>query len=192
MTLAPTERALGANVRLLGNLLGQVLVEQEGKELLDLVERIRLLARGVRRGTGSQETLGAAVGRLAVPAQGRVLRAFALFFQLANIAEQHHRVRRRREYEHEGRLARESIGRALRDLRAAGVPDEALASSAGRALVSPVVTAHPTEATRRTILAAHRRVAARLRELDDPSLPPARELELVAELAEEITVLWQT
>src|SRR5256885_1234510 len=57
---------------------------------------------------------------------------------------------------------------------------------------SPVVPAHPTEATRRTILAAHRRIAALLRELDDPSLPPAREAEIGSELAEEITVLWQT
>src|SRR5262245_3681958 len=111
------ERALGANVRLLGNLLGRMLVEQEGKELLDLVERIRLLARGVRRGTGSRETLAAAVGELDLSAQSTVLRAFALFFQLANIAEQHHRVRRRREYEHEGRVPVESIAHALGELR---------------------------------------------------------------------------
>ena len=186
------ERALGANVRVLGNLLGQVLVEQEGKELLDLVERIRLLARGVRRGTGSREMLAASVGELSVAAQGTVLRAFALFFQLANIAEQHHRVRRRREYEHEGRVSGESIAHALAELRRAGVDDEQLTAAAARARVSPVVTAHPTEATRRTILAAHRRVSARLRELDDPSLPPAREQEIADELAEEITVLWQT
>jgi len=186
------ERALRANVRLLGDLLGRVLVEQDGPELLELEERIRLLARGVRRGTRSRDALGAAVEELGVREQGMVLRAFSLFFQLANIAEQHHRVRRRREYEHEGRLPRESIGRALHDLRTAGVADDALTAAVARARVSPVVTAHPTEATRRTILAAHRRIAARLRELDDPSLPPARELEISEELAEEITVLWQT
>jgi len=192
MTLAPTERALGANVRLLGNLLGQVLVEQDGKGLLDLVERIRLLARGVRRGTRSPETLAAAVGELDVGTQGAVVRAFALFFQLANIAEQHHRVRRRRAYEHEGRVSPESVTQALAALRRAGVDDDRLVAAATRARVCPVITAHPTEATRRTILAAHRRVAARLRELDDPTLPPAREHELRDELAEEITVLWQT
>jgi phosphoenolpyruvate carboxylase len=186
------ERALGANVRLLGNLLGHVLVEQEGQELLDLVERIRLLARGVRRATGSRDTLATAMGELDVPLQGTVLRAFSLFFQLANVAEQHHRVRRRRQYEHEGRISGESITHALAKLRRAGVGDERLIAAVARARVCPVVTAHPTEATRRTILAAHARVSALLRELDDPSLPPARELEIADELAEEITVLWQT
>ena len=62
-----------------------------------------------------------AIEELSVAEQGAVLRAFSLFFQLANIAEQHHRLRRRREYEHEGRLARESIAEAVRELRAAGV-----------------------------------------------------------------------
>jgi phosphoenolpyruvate carboxylase len=186
------ERALRANIRLLGDLLGCVLVEQEGPELLDLVERIRLLARGVRRGTSSRESLATAVGELPVSAQGMVLRGFGHFFQLANIAEQHHRVRRRREYEHEGRISRESIAQAVQDLRRAGVGEDELAAAVRRARVCPVVTAHPTEATRRTILAAHRRIAARLRELDDPSLPPAREQVLAEELAEEITVLWQT
>jgi phosphoenolpyruvate carboxylase len=186
------ERALRANVRLLGDLLGRVLIEQEGPEFLALEERIRELARGVRRGRRSPDALSAAVRELPVEEQGAVLRAFSLFFQLANIAEQHHRLRRRREYEHEGRLARESIAEAMRELRAAGATEEALAAAAARARVSPVVTAHPTEATRRTILVAHRRITIRLRELDDPSLPPAREAEIAEELAEEITVLWQT
>ncbi len=186
------ERALRADVRLLGDVLGTVLVEQEGSEFLELEERIRQLARRVRLGRRSRVALAGAVGELSVEEQGTVLRAFSLFFQLANIAEQHHRLRRRREYEHEGRLARESIAEAVRELRAAGVGDEPLAEAVARARVSPVVTAHPTEATRRTILTAHRRITSLLRELDDLSLPPAREAEVGEELAEEITVLWQT
>jgi phosphoenolpyruvate carboxylase len=186
------EGVLRANVRLLGDVLGRVLVEQEGAAFLALEERIRLLARGVRRGRGSPDALARALVGLAVEEQGKVLRAFSLFFQLANIAEQHHRLRRRRAYEHEGRLARESVAEALRELRAGRVAERDLAAAVARASVCPVVTAHPTEATRRTILAAHRRIAARLRELDDPTLPPARETELEDELAEEITVLWQT
>ncbi len=186
------ERALRANVRLLGDVLGKVLAEQEGSGFLELEERIRLLARRVRHGSRPPAALAGAVGGLSVEEQGTVLRAFSLFFQLANIAEQHHRLRRRREYEHEGRLARESIAETVRELRRAGVADSALAPAVARARVSPVVTAHPTEATRRTILAAHRRITALLRELDDPSLPPAREAEIGLELAEEITVLWQT
>ncbi len=186
------ERALRANVRLLGDVLGRVLVEQEGSEFLELEERIRQLSRRVRLGTRPASALAAAVGELTVDAQGRVLRAFSLFFQLANIAEQHHRLRRRREYEHEGRVARESIADAVRALRAARLADSTLAQAASRTRVSPVITAHPTEATRRTILTAHRRITALLRELDDLSLPPARAGEIGAELAEEVTVLWQT
>jgi len=192
MTTGGGERALRANVRLLGDLLGRVLVEQEGAELLELEERIRDLARRVRRGSRKPSDLAAAVPRLSVAEQGTVLRAFALFFQLANIAEEHHRLRRRREYEHEGRLARESLADALHRLREAGVGADDLRSALARASVVPVVTAHPTEATRRTILTAHRRIAALLRELDDPALPPTRAAEIEDTLAEEITILWQT
>jgi len=191
-TTAGGERALRANVRQLGDLLGRVLVEQEGLEFLELEERVRLLARGVRRGTRRRDELAAAVRELPVERQGTVLRAFAVFFQLANIAEQHHRVRRRSEYEHEGRLPRESLAEALRQLRARGVGDADVAAATERASVMPVLTAHPTEATRRTVLAAHRRIAARLAELDDARLTPGRAAEIEDELAEEITVLWQT
>ena len=183
---------LRANVRLLGRLLGRVLVEQEGREFFELEERVRTLARHVRTGAKQRGALADAVAALDVETQGRVQRAFALFFQLANIAEQHHRLRRRREYEHEGRTPRESLADATARLREAGVGDEALRAAAARLQVRPVLTAHPTEATRRTILQAHRRIAARLRELDDPALPPSRAGELEDALAEEITILWQT
>jgi phosphoenolpyruvate carboxylase len=192
MTTGGGERALRANVRLLGELLGRVLVEQEGAELLELEERIRDLARRVRRGSRRPSHLAAAVRGLSVEEQGTVVRAFSLFFQLANIAEQHHRLRRRREYEHEGKVPRESVANAVERLRSAGVDDDALHGAFARALVTPVVTAHPTEATRRTILTAHRRIAVLLRELDDPALPPTRASEVEHTLAEEITILWQT
>ena len=109
------DSALRANVRLLGDLLGRVLVEQDGEELLDAEERIRALARDARAG-GSREALREAVSGLGLDRQAAVLRAFALFFQLANIAEQHHRIRRRREYELEGRVPRESLADAFAQL----------------------------------------------------------------------------
>jgi phosphoenolpyruvate carboxylase len=192
MATGTGERALRANVRLLGDLLGRVLVEQEGQEFLELEERIRALARRVRRGSRRPEELATAVRGLGVAEQGSVLRAFALFFQLANIAEQHHRLRRRREYEHEGRVPRESVKDAVERLRAAGIDDEELGRALAAAHVTPVITAHPTEATRRTVLTAHRRIVALLRELDDPALPPTRAAEVEDTLAEEITILWQT
>ena len=190
-TGSPGDAPLRANVRLLGDVLGRVLVEQEGEELLELEERIRALSRAAREG-GRREELRSLVGSLGLERQATVLRAFALFFQLANIAEQHHRVRRRREYEHEGQVPRESLAAAFALLDRAGVDDAQLAAAADRLSVVLVLTAHPTEATRRTVLEAHRRIAALLARLDDPTLPPSELRRAEASLAEEVTILWQT
>jgi phosphoenolpyruvate carboxylase len=178
------DAGLRANVRLLGDLLGRVLVEQEGQEVLDLVERIRSLSRWARRG-GEREPLAATIAALPLARQAVVLRAFGVFFQLANIAEQHHRLRRRREYEREGRIPAESLEAVFAQL------DEARAA-AGDVRVELVFTAHPTEATRRTVLQAHQRVASLLRELDDPGLPSSQQARIEDALGEEITILWQT
>jgi len=185
------DTALRANVRLLGDLLGRVLVEQEGEALLADEERIRALARDARAG-GSRLALGEAVAGLDVDRQGAVLRAFALFFQLVNIAEQHHRIRRRREYEAEGRLPRESLADAFAQLDSGGVSDEELQAAGARLRVELVLTAHPTEATRRTVLEAHRRVARLLARLDEDGMPASERRQREDDLAEEITLLWQT
>jgi phosphoenolpyruvate carboxylase len=185
------DTALRANVRLLGDLLGRVLVEQEGQELLDEEERIRALARDARTG-GSRGALGVAVAALGPERQGAVLRAFALFFQLVNIAEQHHRIRRRREYEAEGRVPRESLADAFAQLDRSGIDEAEMQAAGERLRVELVLTAHPTEATRRTVLEAHRRIAALLTRLDDDGTPRSERRRLEDELAEEITLLWQT
>src|SRR5207244_9455070 len=139
--------ALRANVRLLGDLLGSVLVEQEGEWLLEQEERVRRLARAGRQGDpAAAADLTTVVAELPLERQALVLRAFALYFQLANIAEQHHRLRRRRQYEHEGRPPRESLAEAVHLLEGADL-DEAVQ----RVSVELVLTAHPTEATRRTV-----------------------------------------
>jgi len=161
--------ALRRDVRLLGDLLGRVLVEQEGDALLEDVERVRAVARAARVGEPHEE-LQRAVEALPLERQTSVLRAFALYFQLANVAEQHYRVRRWREYRREGTAPRESLAAAL-DAIGEEVPEVSLGL---------VLTAHPTEATRRTVLAAHLRIA-RLLDEDDP------EEGLLAEIA----ALWQ-
>ena len=122
--------------------------------------------------------------------QALVLRAFALYFQLANIAEQHHRIRRRREDAHAGRAARDSLARAFELLQ--DVPPDELERRARDVSVRLVLTAHPTEATRRTVLLAHVRIAAELDHLDDPLLSPAERADVEERLAEEVTLLWQT
>jgi phosphoenolpyruvate carboxylase len=166
--------ALRRDVRLLGDLLGRVLVEQEDETLLADVEHVRALARAARRGA-RQDDLRVAVDELPLARQASVLRAFALYFQLANVAEQHHRVRRRREYAHEERVPRESLEAAFERI-ADEVPDVEL---------TLVLTAHPTEATRRSVLAAQRRIAELLDRRD-------RGEDMEVALALEITLLWQT
>ena len=121
-----------------------------------------------------------------------MLRAFGVYFQLVNLAEQHHRLRRRRQYEHEERVPRESLGEAIARLREAGVANAELLRAAGRLSLELVLTAHPTEATRRTVLVAHLRLSRLLAEFDDPSLTPARRRSVEAAVAEEVTLLWQT
>ena len=147
-----------------------MLVEQEGAWLLELVERIRRATRSARR-DGSVAQPGARERRSSRDAQALVLRAFGLYFQLANLAEQHHRLRRRREDAHDGRVARESLEDAFRQL--APVPHDELAERARGTSIELVLTAHPTEATRRTVLLAHIRIEAQLVQLDDARLSPA-------------------
>jgi phosphoenolpyruvate carboxylase len=185
---------LRRDIRLLGNVLGRILVEQDGQELLDEEERIRFLAREARTagGSGRREELRQAVASLSPERQALVLRTFGVYFQLANLAEQHHRLRRRRQYEHEQRVPRESLAEAVARLHGAGVAAGELEDAASRLSLELVLTAHPTEATRRTVLAAHLRLSRLLGEFDDPALTPARRRRVEAALAEEVTLLWQT
>src|SRR5437879_5320990 len=173
---------LRRDVRMLGTILGTVLVEQEGPWLLELVEQIRRDARSARR-DGAVVSVDPALG---AREQALVLRAFGLYFQLANLAEQHHRLRRRREDAHDGRVARESLEEAFRQLGGA------LDGRAHGTSIRLVLTAHPTEATRRTVLLAHIRISEQLRLLDDPRLSPIEQLEAEERIAEEVTLLWQT
>jgi len=188
-----SDDALRANVRLLGDVLGEVLVEQCGDDLFGLEEEIRALARAGRQGNEeASRRLRETVGALDLERQALVLRAFAMYFQLANIAEQHHRLRRRRAYEQEGRVGRESLADALERLEQAGVGPDELRAGARALSTELVLTAHPTEATRLGVLRAHKRIAALLRELDEPDLPASRAARIRESLAEEITVLWQS
>ena len=124
---------LRRDVRLLGDVLGQVLVEQEGEEFLAAEEHVRAAARQSRE-VGDPAIVREAVRALAPDDQAKMLRAFALYFQLANAAEQHHRIRRRREDEHAGLVTRESLEEAFELL--ADVPEDELHRAARRHLAS--------------------------------------------------------
>jgi phosphoenolpyruvate carboxylase len=186
---AEADAPLRRDVRLLGVVLGKVLVEQEGDELLEAEERIRLRSRDARA-TGDVDAVRDAVRMLPPGDQASVLRAFGLYFQLVNIAEQHHRLRRRRQYAAEDQQApRESLADAFERLR--DVPADEIRARVSRLSLELVLTAHPTEATRRTYLLAHLRVAELLAALDTAASTQEEE-HIESELGEQITILWQT
>ena len=162
---------LRRDVRLLGDLLGQVLSARGGPALLDTVEAVRSRAKAARVGQGSGD-LPALLAGLSLEEMTRVGRAFAHFLTFANIAEQHHRIRRRREYEGHGSAPqRGSVHEALGRLRAAGVSADDLHAAVHRLHIELVLTAHPTQVVRRSLLQKHRRIADLLARQDLGTTP---------------------
>jgi phosphoenolpyruvate carboxylase len=187
---------LAREVRLLGAILGQVIAEQEGHEALELVERVRGLAIAIRRRQepGARQALDAELAALDPTGLELLAHAFSAFFQLANLAEEKERVRvLRLRARAAGRAPlKGSLAEAVVRLGGSGMGDEEIAELLGRLEISPVLTAHPTEARRRTVLIALRRVYGLLDELDDARLTPAGDAEIRRRLREEITILWRT
>jgi len=172
-------------VRLLGALLGEIIVEQAGPEVFELVESTRQRAIAARRRGGDERVTFDVLPVEAEVLEG-VVRSFGLYFQLVNLAEARDRVRRA------ARRAR-ATGGASEGARLRSALRRADARAALAAVrVYPVLTAHPTEARRRTVLIALRRIAHLLERADDPRLSPAGDRELRRQLREEIAVLWQT
>src|SRR5471030_2618305 len=147
---------LRRDVRLVGDALGRVLVEQDSEELLADVERVRKLARKARESGSPADhaALATFVRNLDGERSTAVLRAFGLYFQLANVAEAWHRVRSRRRYEREELAPRESLAEAFGRLAGSGVAPADLLRRAHTVSLELVITAHPTEAARRTVLQA--------------------------------------
>jgi phosphoenolpyruvate carboxylase len=187
---------LATEVRLLGSLLGQVIAEQAGRDLLDLVERIRRTTIRLRRGDDPslRAALVAEVAGLDAERAEVVVRAFGLYFRLVNLAEERElvRVARRRERAGGNRRADDSIAAAVAALRRDGTSEEDVVAAVGRLRITPVLTAHPTEARRRTVLIALRRVDRLLRRLSEPDIGPADDRDVRRRLREEITLLWRT
>jgi phosphoenolpyruvate carboxylase len=151
---AKDELALREDVRLLGRLLGDTLCEQEGEAAFNLIEHVRQLAVRFRRAgdAGAKSELQAILNRLNQADIIVVVRAFSLFALLCNLAEdQHHnRCERARQRAH-CRPRDGSVQLALERLQAVGVGREVLARFFSEALVSPVLTSHPTEVQRQSV-----------------------------------------
>ncbi|HSK09761.1 MAG TPA: phosphoenolpyruvate carboxylase [Vicinamibacterales bacterium] len=187
---------LRADVSLLGTLLGNVIRAREGEGVFETVEVVRGLAKAARGGDRAafEQLRTRVLGRLPLEGALPVARAFAHFLTLANIAEQHHRIRRRRHYlmDPAARLQPGSLAEAFPRLLAAGVPAGDLRAALDRLSIGLVLTAHPTEVARRTILLKHNRLAALLAERDRPDLTPAEREENLARLDRIVQELWET
>lgn len=195
------------DIRLLGDLLGDTLKRLGGKNLFAVEERVRSLCKQLRDRQHRSLPVAATERRLKKLLHGLstdqaigVIRAFSVYFQLVNIAEQHHRIRRKQYYELHtpGHPQGGSIAATLRQIKA-GRPDSGTAafrrhlqSVVDRMDLVPVITAHPTEAARRTLLEKHRRVAGLLTALDGPALPDRRREALARDLAAEVEAIWLT
>ncbi|HEX8939746.1 MAG TPA: phosphoenolpyruvate carboxylase [Candidatus Limnocylindrales bacterium] len=190
---------LAREVRLLGSLLGQVIAEQAGPDLLALVERVRRATIGLRdhaEGHGDSEqalrdALSADLDDLPVEQAEALGRAFSLYFQLVNLAEEREEVRAARRAARRSGRPDGSFGEAVERLATQGRTRSEVEDLVARLAIEPVLTAHPTEARRRTVLVALRRCQRLLAELAAPGLGPADDDDLRRRLREEITLLWR-
>ncbi|HET9468748.1 MAG TPA: phosphoenolpyruvate carboxylase, partial [Vicinamibacterales bacterium] len=182
------------DVRLLGEVLGRVLREHEGEEIFERVEQVREAAKQARTHDSELEHIDRLLREMPIASALTVARAFAHFLTLANIAEQHHRVHRRRDHARDphGKPQRGSAAETFTRLRETGVPPAKLADAIRSMRVELVFTAHPTEIVRRTLLQKHNRIAQLLAFRDRPDLTPDEQDESLAELYREITAAWQT
>ncbi|MCX7691718.1 phosphoenolpyruvate carboxylase [Thermoflexus sp.] len=190
-----SDQPLRRDIHLLGDLLGEVIREQAGLEGFELEEQVRQLARARRAGAAEAErALRALLEELTLPELNVIARAFAIFFDLANLAEDRHRVRvlRAREQAAHPQPRPESIAEAFQRIRAAGVPGEAMRALLDALSIEPVFTAHPTEAKRRTVRGLLGRIRAILIDLDAPDRLPREREALLRRLRAELTAFWQT
>jgi phosphoenolpyruvate carboxylase len=188
-------KALRDDVRVLGELLGETLRAREGEALFETVERVRQLSKEARAGDDEDfAALAAELSHLTVDTAVPVARAFAHFLNLANIAEQHHRIRRRREYQRDpsSRPQRGSCADSFTRLISSGVMPDALYDAVCSLSIELVLTAHPTEIARRTLVHKYNRIAAMLGTRDRADLTPPEEEELTTVLRREIETAWAT
>lgn len=198
--------ALRADVRLLGNLLGETIKQQHGDQLFDLVEEVRGVAKQARRGdTDQTQKLIQILSGLKPAHLFNLARAFTLFLNLANIAEQHHQIRQRRalavqKYRFTGRTDEQSatthpggfLESELRNLIATKIKPECLYQQICKLNIELILTAHPTEILRRSISAKFQRIAGLLAEQDRHDLSDSERFEIKLGLHRAITEVWET
>ena len=185
------DRRLRADVHDLGALLGRLLVRYEGRDLFELVERVRNLAKRARRGKlEDAQALRRLLRRLDVDRALPLARAFSHFLLLANIAEQRHRERVRRAAEGAG--AADVIEACFARLRRARLDADRIHEAAASTHIELVLTAHPTQAVRRTLLQKYRRIGSLLAMREERALTPVERRDVEEGLRREVTAVWRT
>lgn len=191
--LPETDRLLRDDVRRLGALVGEILVEQEGDAFLAEVERVRVAAIQRRESHAPVDELAALLSGLELGRAERMVRAFSSYFKAVNVAELVHRVRRRREYQRAGSGPQPGgLAHTLASLRDQGVSRTDVEAVLHRLRVEPVFTAHPTEAVRRALLEKERDVVRGLMEDIDRALTPKERAAALARIRQALTTAWQT
>jgi len=198
MKIETGDKALRARVKLLGTLLGNILHEQEGRDVLAAVETLRKGYINLRKNDNQarRRRLARFIEGLSSESLVHIVRAFSTYFSLINLAEesyQHHQRRKQvRQANGNSTLWTGSFDTTLRELRNQGINPEQLQTLLDQLAYIPVITAHPTEAKRRTIMDAQRRIFLSNEELSDTRLTKQEKAELIEKLKSQIQILWKT
>jgi phosphoenolpyruvate carboxylase len=187
-------KPLRQDVRLLGELLGDTLRARLGQAFFDTVEHVRALAKASRNDDTGFHELAALLAALPVDSAIPLARAFTHFLNLANVAEQHHRIRRRRTYLRDRAASpqRGSCDETFSRLVADGVTPDRLYDAVRALRIELVLTSHPTEVSRRTLIHKYNRIAALLARRDHVDLTIPEQEEVTASLRREIEAAWDT
>ncbi|MFT8322829.1 MAG: phosphoenolpyruvate carboxylase [Bacillus sp. (in: firmicutes)] len=184
------------DVKQLGYILGEVLVHHGGQELLEKVETIRKISKELRQNysESTYNALKEEMGKLERPMRRQVIRAFSKYFHLVNVAEQNHRIRRRRDYQlqDEKGIQPDSIESAIQTFKKKNLSETEIQNVLNTLSLELIITAHPTESTKRSILEIQKRIALLLKQLENPRLTDKEQKQIEEDLFNEITVMWQT
>ena len=195
LNTATTDKQLRARVKLFGNLLGNILLSDAGPKVYDAVEKLRVGFIELHKEDDEQkrERLMALIASLDETTLTQVVRAFSTYFSLVNVAEEASQLQlRRRQMRKGGELWVGSFDSALRDLIDMGMSAERLQTLLDKMAYIPVITAHPTEAKRRSILSALRRIFLANEKLNDTRLGKSQRQKVIDELETQIQILWRT
>ena len=187
---------LRREVKMLGKMLGEILVNHGGPELFEKVEKIRLMCKTLRTDFDQDiyQALKEEITNLNPPMRKQVIRAFSMYFHLINAAEQNHRIRRKKQYQlqDETNVQPNSIESAILKLKEHNITEDIIQDVLQTLSLELIITAHPTEATKRSILEIQQRIAAILKNLDNPLLSKREQKKLEEGLFNEVAILWQT